>query len=60
MQVFSSIVDNIETLKKRAIEGDADAQNKIGICYKLGPHKLATEKGKEIARNTDYRKLMGG
>ena len=52
MQVFSSIVDNIETLKKRALEGDADAQNKIGICYKLGPHKLATEKGKEIARNT--------
>ena len=36
MQDFSFIVDNIETLKKKALEGDADAQNKIGVCYKLG------------------------
>ena len=36
MQDFSSIIDNIETLKKKALEGEADAQNKIGICYKLG------------------------
>lgn len=30
---------------------------RVGITPK--PNKLATEKGKEIARNTDYRLLMG-
>ena len=36
MQDFSIITNNIETIKKMAAQGDADAQNKIGICYKLG------------------------
>ena len=36
MQDFSDIENNIETIKEKAANGDADAQNKIGICYKLG------------------------
>lgn len=36
MQDYSIITENIETIKKMAELGDADAQNKIGICYKLG------------------------
>ena len=36
MQDFSSIVNNIETIKKMAEQGDVDSQNKLGICYKLG------------------------
>lgn len=36
MQDYSDIVNNIETIKKMAEHGDADAQNKLGICYYLG------------------------
>ena len=36
MHDFSDITDNIETIKERAAQGDADAQNKIGVCYQLG------------------------
>ena len=36
MQDFTFITDNIEAIKEMAMQGDADAQNKIGICYKLG------------------------
>ena len=36
MQDYSIITDNIETFKEMAAKGDADAQNKIGVCYKLG------------------------
>lgn len=36
MADYSIIENNIETIKKMATQGDADAQNKLGICYKLG------------------------
>ena len=36
MQDFSSIVENIETIKGLAQKGDAEAQNKLGICYEYG------------------------
>ena len=36
MHDFSDITDNIETIKEMAAQGDADAQNKIGVCYQLG------------------------
>ena len=36
MQDFSSIVENIETIKGLAQKGDAEAQNKLGICYEIG------------------------
>lgn len=30
---YDDICQNIETIRTRATNGDADAQNKIGICY---------------------------
>lgn len=36
MEDFSDITNNIEAIKSLASKGDADAQNKIGCCYKLG------------------------
>ena len=36
MQDYSVITNNIEAIKKMAEQGDADAQNKLGVCYKLG------------------------
>ena len=36
MQDFSFITDNIISIKEKAAQGDADAQNKIGVCYMLG------------------------
>lgn len=36
MHDFSVITDNIETIKEMAAQGDADAQNKMGVCYQLG------------------------
>ena len=39
---------------------DSDRLDLWRVGITPSPHKLATEKGKEIARNTDYRKLMGG
>ena len=36
MQDFSSIVENIETIKVLAQKGDADALNNLGICYEYG------------------------
>lgn len=36
MQDYSIITDNIEAIKEMAAIGDADAQNKLGVCYKLG------------------------
>lgn len=36
MTDYSIITDNIEAIKDMAAKGDADAQNKLGICYKLG------------------------
>lgn len=39
---------------------DADRLDLWRVGITPDPRRLATEKGKEIARNTDYRKLMMG
>lgn len=36
MQDFTYITNNIETIKAMASKGDADAQNKIGCCFRWG------------------------
>jgi hypothetical protein len=33
MQDYSIITDNIEAIKEMAAIGDAEAQNKLGVCY---------------------------
>ena len=36
MSSFEEIKNNIKSITKMALKGNADAQNKLGVSYKMG------------------------